>query len=275
MKRFAVAILGEIITNYYSKPSSNFPILKMISKNKQKYVTSLHQKKYRQEYSRFLVEGAKSVSELLTSDFEIEVVVGSDIFKQQYAKLLHHVVFEEASAEELTKISTFSTNDTALAIAKTKPNQRLTAEANEYVLMLDDIRDPGNLGTIIRIADWYGIKKIICSDNTVEFYNPKVIAATMGSFTRVQLYYTDLALYTQQHPTLPLYGTFLDGSDVHQTVFSASGGIVIGNESNGIGNALAAHIQHRITIPRYGQAESLNAGIATAVVLDNWRRRVF
>jgi TrmH family RNA methyltransferase len=163
-----------------------------------------------------------------------------------------------------------------LAVVKTKPNDFLYAEKQEYVLVLDDIRDPGNLGTIIRIADWYGITKIICSLTTTDWYNPKVIAASKGSFTRVRGYYVELDMYLEKVRTTEqgtrIYGTFLEGKNIHQTTFAEAGYIVMGNESNGISPSVETFITQKITIPRFGGAESLNVGIAAAVVLDNWRR---
>jgi RNA methyltransferase, TrmH family len=233
----------------------------MLSKNVVKYLNSLQLKKYRQEHGSFLVEGAKSVVELLASDFELE--------KQPFR-------VEIATPDELSRVGTLQTNDAALAVVKTKPNDFLYAEKQEYVLVLDDIRDPGNLGTIIRIADWYGITKIICSLTTTDWYNPKVIAASKGSFTRVHGYYTDLVNYLEkvrntEHGT-SIYGTFLEGKNIHQTTFADTGYIVMGNESNGISPIVETFITQKITIPRFGGAESLNVGIAAAVVLDNWRR---
>jgi TrmH family RNA methyltransferase len=133
--------------------------------------------------------------------------------------------------------------------------------------VLDDIRDPGNLGTMIRTADWYGVKHIIASEESADFYNPKVLSATMGSFCRVQVFYTDIESYLRM-VRRPVYGTFLDGLDVHQVNFKEGGLIVIGNESNGISQSIEKLVTQKITIPRYGNAESLNAAIATGVILD-------
>jgi len=184
---------------------------------------------------------------------------------------------EIATPDQLSRVGTLQTNDTALAVVKTKPNGFLCVEAQEYALILDDVRDPGNLGTIIRIADWYGISKIVCSLTTTDWYNPKVIAASKGSFTRVRGYYVDLEDYIlseqKKSDHLHFYGAFLEGQNIHQTTFAETGYIIMGNESNGISAAIEKHITHKITIPRFGQAESLNVGIATAVVLDNWRRK--
>jgi TrmH family RNA methyltransferase len=241
----------------------------MISKATGKFIKSLQVKKYRKEEQSFIVEGAKSVAELLRSDFEVKWLAATDDFLQLHANVLsnRHIEWTEASAKELGQLGTFQTNDGALAIASMKPNQPLTVQ-NEYALILDDIRDPGNLGTIIRTADWYGIDKIIASEETADFYNPKVISATMGSFCRVQLYYTNLGEYLKT-TDLPVYGTFLNGTNIYTVDFAKAGLIVLGNEANGISSEVGKLVTVPITIPKRGGAESLNASIATAIVLDN------
>ncbi|AYQ31098.1 RNA methyltransferase [Runella sp. SP2] len=248
----------------------------MLSKNVLKYLSSLQQKKYRQEYGAFLVEGAKSVLELLASDFEVEMVVATDKFYKENTRSLEKQPFrvEIATPDELVRAGTLQSNDAALAVVKTKSNDFLYAEEGEYVLVLDDIRDPGNLGTMIRIADWYGIRKMVCSLTTTDWYNPKVVAASKGSFTRVQGFYTDLGAYFEGRlaSEVSVYGTFLEGKNIHQITFAKTGYIVMGNESNGIGSEVEKFVTDKITIPRFGEAESLNVGIATAIVLDNWRR---
>jgi len=245
----------------------------MLSKNQIKYINSLQQKKFRQEYQSFVVEGAKSVVELLSSDFELESLYVTEDFYKETKPLLDKqpLSAEIVGQAELEKAGTFSSNNAALAVAKMKSNQELLLNDTEYALVLDEIRDPGNLGTIIRIADWYGIQKIICSEGTVDLYNPKVISSTMGSFTRVSLFYTDLVKYLKGQQK-PIYGAFLDSENVHTLKFAPSGYIVIGNEANGISEAVEEVVTHKITIPRFGGAESLNAGIATAVICDNLRR---
>ena len=245
----------------------------MLSKNQIKYINSLQQKKFRQEYQSFIVEGAKSVLELLRSDFEIEsLFVTNDFYKENESLLEKQPLRAEiVSQAELERIGSFSSNNAAVATVKTKPNQKLIAEDKEYVLMLDNIRDPGNLGTIIRVADWYGISKIVCSNETVDFYSPKVISSTMGSFTRVSIFYTNLVEFLTNN-TSKVYGTFLDSENVHNIQFSESAYIVIGNEANGISAEVERLVTDKITIPRFGTAESLNAGIATAVICDNIRR---
>jgi RNA methyltransferase, TrmH family len=246
----------------------------MITKNQIKYINSLQQKKFRLEHQSFVVEGAKSVIELLKSDFEIELLFVTKSFFEENKTLLQNLSIqpELTDANELEKAGSFSSNNAALAVVKTKENTELLVGDSEFALILDDIRDPGNLGTIIRIADWYGITKIICSTTTVDVYNPKVISSTMGSFTRISLYYTDLEIFIKNQNE-NIYGTLLDGENIHQTKFTTSGYIIIGNEANGITEEITKLITHKITIPRFGGAESLNAGIATAVVLDNVFRR--
>lgn len=178
------------------------------------------------------------------------------------------------TVSDLEGLGSFQTNDSCLAVAKCKENVFLKADEGELVLVLDDIRDPGNLGTIIRVADWYGVYKIICSQETTDLYNPKVIAASKGSFCRVQLFYTDLADYLSQHTAGKMVaGAFLGGESLYDFRLPAAGGfVVMGNESNGVGEQVAGLVTSKITIPRIGQAESLNVGIATAVMLDNLRR---
>lgn len=248
----------------------------MLSKNQLKYIQSLHQKKYRQQHGAFLVEGAKSVQEVLQSDFQIELVVATDAFYKENAHLTDHqkALVEIASVADLERAGTLDSNNAALAVVKTKENRPLLAEPGEIALILDDIRDPGNLGTILRIADWYGVRKILCSETTADVYNPKVISASKGSFTRVNWWYGDVVQVLREHKASAgaIYGAFLDGDDVHTLPFGQSGYLVMGNESNGIRPETAQYVTRRVTIPRYGDAESLNVGIATAVLLDNWRR---
>ncbi|WP_138477415.1 TrmH family RNA methyltransferase [Dyadobacter bucti] len=250
----------------------------MLSKNRIKYINSLKIKKYRQVHQSFIIEGAKSVLELLNSDFKIEFVLVTKEFQQKYSSILtrHNALLETVTAEELQGLGSFQTNDSCLAVAKTKQNDFLSPEKTEYVLVLDDVRDPGNLGTIIRVADWYGIHKIICSNDTTDIYNPKVITASKGSFLRVNVFYTDLSSYLAENAAgKNIIGAFLGGESLYDFNFSATGGfIVMGNESNGIGEEVASLVTNKITIPRVGEAESLNVGIATAVMLDNLRRQI-
>jgi RNA methyltransferase, TrmH family len=242
----------------------------MLSKSTIKFIKSLQVKKYRKQEQCFVVQGAKSVLELLNSDFEVTAVYGTSKFLHE-VKIPSAIVVTEASEKELEAAGEFQSNNTALAIARMKPNEPPIIAPDEYALVLDDIRDPGNLGTIIRTADWYGMSRLIVSEETADFYNSKVITATMGSFTRVSIYYTDLPVFLS-NLAAPVYGAFLDGENVHQKQFAKGGYVVIGNESLGISAGVERFITEKITIPRFGEAESLNAAIATAVILDNIRR---
>lgn len=247
----------------------------MLTRNTIKWVKSLQQKKYRRETGLFFVEGAKSVKEALRSDFVVEQVFATHEFLPELAELLTQRGLDatQATQAQLVEMGSFESNDAALAVLKMRDNHPLPRHMGEYLLALDDIRDPGNLGTIIRTADWYGIRQIVCSPETADVYNPKVIHATMGSFSRVNLFYTDLAEFLKNEPTC--YGAVLGGANIHSIGFEHRGGvIVIGNESNGIHRDLLPLIEHKITIPRFGAAESLNAGIATAVILDNLARHL-
>ncbi|MBI1767989.1 MAG: RNA methyltransferase [Bacteroidetes bacterium] len=241
----------------------------MVSKAKIKFIKSLQVKKYRKQEQSFVVEGAKSVSELLSSDFDVIWLAGSKNFLYLNEKRFQgrNIEVVDASEKELEQLGSFQTNDAAVAVAKIKPNE-LPNIKDEFCLVLDDLSDPGNVGTIIRTADWYGIKQIIASEETADLYNPKTISATMGSFCRVNVFYTDLGDFFSRN-SLPVYGTFMNGEDVHQIDFGKSGLIVIGNESNGISEKVSRLVNHRITIPKIGGAESLNAAIATGIVLDN------
>lgn len=245
----------------------------MFTKNQSKLIKSLHDKKGRKESGLFLVEGEKSSVELLNSDFEIEYAIFSEYFYNKYSEIIEKNIknYDIVSQGEIEKNGTLESNDSALIIAKQKSFSLPTLKENEIVLALDEIKDPGNLGTIIRIADWYGIKNIVASENTTDFYNPKTISASKGSFTRINVFYTKLEEYLLK-TKLPILGTFLGGKDVHAFDFPKSGILLMGNESNGINEELEKIVTEKITIPSYGKAESLNVAIATAVILDNWKK---
>jgi len=243
----------------------------MLSKAKIKFVKSLQIKKYRKQEQLFVVEGAKSVRELLNSSFEVVMLIGVPQFLRTLDIPSGLEAFD-VSISELEQMGSFQTNDTVLAVARMKPNEDIRIEEHEFALVLDDIRDPGNLGTIIRTADWFGIRKVIASEESADLYNPKVITASMGSFTRVSVYYTSLPAYLSA-AKYTVFGTYLDGADVHKTNFGNGGLLLIGNEARGISEALESFVTHRITIPRFGGGESLNAAVATAIIFDNLKRR--
>jgi TrmH family RNA methyltransferase len=171
----------------------------------------------------------------------------------------------------LEQVGQYQSNDSALAVVHMKANEAFVPGKEELILALDEVRDPGNLGTIIRIADWYGIQKLIFSPHTADFYNPKVIQSSMGSFTRVQFYYGELA-EAFQNWKLPVYGAFLEGTSIHQLSDPKPGVLLLGNESQGISKEVEKWVSSKVTIPSFGGAESLNVAIATAIFCDNFKR---
>ena len=246
----------------------------MMLTNKQiKLINSLHSKKGRKENDLFLVEGEKSLLELLTSDFIVEFFVINDSQSD-----LHHQINLKSNApiytldtDSIQKLSTLVTNSFGLAVVQQKQFSDFKLQ-DRYTIVLDGIRDPGNLGTIIRICDWYGFKQLVLSDDCTEFYNPKVIISSMGSFSRVEFKYVDLVDFLKAHPTYKKIGAVLNGENIHQYQFPESGFIIVGNESLGIREEILALLDERITIPSFGSAESLNVGISTALIADNLKR---
>lgn len=241
----------------------------MLSKNQQKTLKGLATKKQRKLTGQFLVQGEKNVVELLHSNLEIINLFVSDSFASQYSDLLGKTAFHTASEEELSKVSSITSNNAAIAIAK-QPDYQL-GELKGIVLALDDVNDPGNLGTIIRLADWYGIEHIVISEQTADVYNPKTISATMGAFTRVKTYRTNLAKFLKTQ-SMPILGAFLNGRSIHDYTATSDLLVVMGNESHGISQEIEQIVTERITIPKFGDSESLNVAMATGIILDNIRR---
>jgi len=231
----------------------------------------LQLKKYRNKAQSFLVEGTKSVLELLQSNFEVTHLIGTASFLESNEAAWSKLAIQPqvVDSEQLSKISALQTNQEVLAVVRYLPEEPLPVDPEKFYLALDRINDPGNLGTIIRTADWYGIDQIFCSTDSVDFYNPKVIQATMGSFLRVRVRHLDLLEFLEEHH---VYGAALDGKNIHQVKFDAGGMVLVGSESHGISAHLTSIVDEWISIPRYGQAESLNAALATAVICDNLRR---
>lgn len=245
----------------------------MLSKNTVKFIKSLHQKKYRSECGKFFVEGEKSVLEVLQSDFLVDLLVVTESFEKKNFRTINVFPSEviRVTQNQLEQLGQFQSNDSALAVVQMKANTPFTPEKDEMIIALDDVRDPGNLGTIIRIADWYGIQKLVFSPQTAEFYNPKVIQSSMGSFTRVQFFYEDLNKVVEDWK-LPVYGAFLDGENIHKLQRPAPGILLMGNESKGISPEMERLVTKKVTIPGFGHAESLNVAIATAILCDNFKR---
>ncbi|OBX19302.1 MULTISPECIES: TrmH family RNA methyltransferase [Bizionia] len=238
----------------------------MLSKNQIKLVTSLKQKKYRQQHGLFVAEGVKTIQELLNSNLELQHVYAVSTFNLDSE--LETLITEK----DLKKISSLKTPNQALAVFKIPKAEKLPN--NGFILALDDIRDPGNLGTIIRLCDWFGIQNLVCSEQTVDCYNPKVIQATMGSITRVHVNYTDLNTYLSATKS-PIYGAFMDGDNVYKEALIPEGVLVMGNEANGISEAIEKQITKRVCIPRFGSiqaTESLNVATATAILLSEFKR---
>lgn len=248
----------------------------MLSKNKIKYIKSLQIKKYRKLHQVFLVEGEKIIQELFLSDFTtLELYGTSDFLSKNQSSLNSNLKFYEVTERELKKISGLKTNVSALALVQMPPKEEVNFTQKKLTLVLDNIQDPGNLGTIIRTADWYGITQIICSQDSVALYNPKVLQATMGSFLRVKVYFEDLSIFFEKNHSHfdEIYGAYLEGENIHQKNFTKKNiALILGNESQGIRPELKKWISNPLTIPSFGKAESLNVGIATAIFCDNWRR---
>lgn len=248
-----------------------------LSKNKIKYIHSLEQKKIRKEEGVFLAEGPKLTGDLL-GHFPCRFLAATSAWLQKHDKVNADEIIE-VSQEELSRASLLKTPQQVLAVFE-QPRYVLTTDVvrNSLCLALDDVQDPGNLGTIIRLADWFGIEHIICSLNTVDVYNPKTIQATMGGIARVKVHYTALPGFIRSlEKDTPVFGTFLDGKNMYEQPLSATGLIVMGNEGNGIGQEVEALINRKLYIPNYPQgketSESLNVAIATAVVCAEFRRQ--
>ena len=237
----------------------------MLSKNELKYIQSLCQKKQRQTEGLFIAEGTKIAEELESAKFRVRKLYALASWAEQYSGNAEVIKVTEA---ELTKISQLQTPNQVLAIVEQKKWVTPTAFSTGLTLVLDGLQDPGNMGTLIRIADWFGIKQVMASLDTVELYNPKVIQSTMGSFTRVEVSYVSLAPMLAK-TNLPVYGALLEGKPIYSLQPVQEGILVIGNESKGIREALLPHITQPITIPRIGGAESLNAAVAAGILLSH------
>ncbi len=240
----------------------------ILSKNQIKLVKSLSQKKGRQQNALFIVEGIKGISEFLKSDYRLKNLYTTDLIFEAPTHLITKI-----SETELKKISALKNPNIGLAIFEI-PEEK-SAQQSGLTVVLDNVRDPGNLGTIIRLCDWFGIKNLVCSQNTVDCYNTKVVQATMGSLTRVNVQYLDLIDYLESSKT-EVFGTFLTGENIYTTNLPPNGIIVLGNEANGISEAVEAHVTRKVTIPQFGEikdTESLNVANATAILLSEFRRR--
>jgi len=241
---------------------------KMISKNQIKLIRSLEMKKNRKQNGLFVAEGPKVVGDLLQAGYHAKMLFATREYP--HAELI--------TADELHRISFLQHPQEVLAVFEIPLNTMSAPAEHQLCLALDGVQDPGNLGTIIRIADWFGISHIFCSTDTVDAYNPKVVQATMGSLAHVQIVYTDLVeLVGNLPPSYPVYGTLLDGENIYEQELSAEGIIVMGNEGKGISSQVEELVSHRLFIPNYPAdrptSESLNVAVATSIILSEFRRR--
>ena len=242
----------------------------MIVKQKVKYIQTLSQKKFRQEEGLFIAEGPKLVKELLEGDAKsVKEIFALQDWIDDNSNLLGRIDVTTITEIELEKISQLATPNKVVAIVQQYNAGESIVTKDCITLALDNIQDPGNLGTIIRIADWFGIKQIVCSTDSADLYNSKVVQATMGSIARVIVHYTDLNEWLKMQNDIPIYAASLDGQDVTGMKKIREGIIIIGNESKGISHSISATATVKIAIPRKGKAESLNAAVATGIILSH------
>lgn len=243
----------------------------MLSKSEIKLITSLKQKKYRLQHQLFVAEGKKTILELLNSKLQLH-----QLFTTTLEFNVSDVLKTTITPKELNKISFLKTPNTALAVFKIPKPQPI--DFSQLIVALDNVRDPGNLGTIIRLCDWFGVKDLVCNLKTVDCYNPKVIQATMGSITRVNVSYLNLESFLSSKKIIEKFGAFMDGETIYNKSLQDSGILVLGNEANGISKEVESQITKRISIPRFGNlkaAESINVANATAIFLSEFKRRTF
>ncbi|WP_298239282.1 RNA methyltransferase [uncultured Algibacter sp.] len=238
----------------------------MLSKSQIKLITSLKQKKFRLQHGLFVVEGLKTIAELLRSDLVLHSLYTTESLNFDAKK---EILITEI---ELKRISFFTTPNKALAVFEIPKSELI--EENGLLVALDTVRDPGNLGTIIRLCDWFGVKDLVCSKETVDCYNPKVIQATMGSITRVNISYVELDDFLR-NTNLPVYGAYMEGENVYTSELPSHGILVMGNEAHGISTAIESFVSKKVSIPQFGdikETESLNVATATAILLSEFRR---
>jgi RNA methyltransferase, TrmH family len=242
----------------------------MLVKSQAKYIQSLGQKKSRDESGLFIAEGPKIVRELLQEiPSQITEVYALPEWMRDNASLLSNTTVTEVTEAELEKISQLTTPNQVLALVKKLEPASLVPVKGGLTLVLETIQDPGNLGTIIRIADWFGVQQVICSHDCADMYNPKVVQSTMSSIARVKLAYTDLPVWLSSLPGIRVYAAMLEGQDIASIKKIQEGVVLIGNESKGISKELMQWVNVKITIPKKGRAESLNAAVAAGIILSH------
>ncbi len=239
-----------------------------LSKNNLKLITSLQQKKYRQKHNLFIAEGIKVVNELLNSSIGVAHIFSTD----ENFNVSKEVEITIISDNELKKISTLKNPNKVLGLFKIPKAKEILNDS--FIVALDEVNDPGNLGTIIRLCDWFGVTELVCSKNTVDCYNQKVVQSTMGSLIRVNISYVDLPEFLT-NTKLPVFTADMDGENVYKTDLPKKAVLVMGNEANGISEEISEIVKHKLTIPRFGdiqQTESLNVATATAILLSEFKR---
>ncbi len=242
-------------------------MVEIVSKSKIKQIKGLKLKKNRDQEELFIVEGPKITQEVIDASADsILYLVGTPAFLNEFEK--YDFPKYTCTPQELKELSSFTNPASGLAVVHYIKNE---SQENGRILALDDIQDPGNFGTILRTSDWFGIQTVICSKNTVDVYNPKVIQATMGAFLRMNVIYCDLNTFLEK-TDLPIYGALLNGENVYETTWPSSFILLMGNEGKGISPQNISLISHPITIPQFGGTESLNVGIATGILLSEIRR---
>ena len=243
----------------------------MVSKSQIKLIKSLSQKKFRNTYELFVVEGIKGIKEFVKSDYELD-----SIYSTGESFNVPDDYINKIDEQSLKKISSLKTPQKALAMFRIPASREIDLEG--LTVVLDGVRDPGNLGTIIRLCDWFGVKNLICSSDTVDCYNPKVVQATMGSLSRVSVHYTALNKFLHSNRNIPVLGTLLEGENVYTTKIPDAAIVIFGNEANGISEDIQKFISQKINIPQFGElqeTESLNVATAAAIVLSECRRNFF
>jgi len=246
----------------------------MLSKSQISLIKSLQLKKFRKAHNLFIVEGIKSITEFFNEDYFLHSLFYLPEMSSKVGNFLRNIKGNEISSDDLKKISALTNPQGILAVFKIPENEVKAADLkNKFTLALDYIQDPGNLGTIIRTADWFGMNILICSNDTADVYNPKVIQASMGSLARMKIQYCDLQSWL---PTcnMKIYGAMLDGKSIYETDFNDEGIIILGNEGNGIREEIMPFVTDKITIPRFGKAESLNVAISSAIICSELSRKI-
>ncbi len=254
----------------------------MISKSQISFIKSLQHKKHRVAERQFVIEGDKLINEFIHSKFNIKSIYTTDnqypYYEQISSKVSKKIEIVCTKYDVIERMSGLSNAPDALALVD-MPDENIKINYNDciakdsIVLMLDEVRDPGNLGSILRIADWFNIPNVICSTQCVDLYNPKVVQASMGSITRIQVEYRDLDSVLDEFPKINVYGALLNSTDIYENEEPMKGFLLMGSESHGISSSLRVRVSHPIMIPRYGDAESLNVSIATAIICAEARRR--